>query len=122
MMFKGDDNLHSIKVDKDKKRVLVRFYGYQGNEVFEYPEEFRNAIASINTLEYTLVLDATELKVIREEFGPTLVESIQIYRAYNFKKYYSVLSKYHAANMQVKRLVDCINFHFTFVDSLDNVI
>lgn len=120
MNIKGDNVMYNITINKEKKAVLVVFQGFLNEDAMNFPKDFKKAIAAINTSEFSLILDAAELKVIKQELGSILVESLELYKASKFKSYFSVLSKSAVSNMQTKKMNDSIGLNMTYVDSVSD--
>lgn len=111
--------MYKIEVDKINKKMLVSLSGFMNkNEGEEYFKAFNHSLKEIIPNNYILVLEITEMKTLQQENVPMMKEVFKFYESVGFKNIYIMNPSSQIAALQLKRVLNEIQFKSLFIDNL----
>lgn len=127
-MEKGD--LKMIVVDKKKykmainevaKEVHVQVHGLMREEDAEgYMIDLQDTINKVSKHEYTFVVDGTHQTPVPSKVVPQLEQTMQFYSSLGFKDILVVKPASKIAQVQIRNVLERINFTGTFIDKVQH--
>jgi len=112
--------MYSIKTDTAKKRFIIELKGFfQLEKAEQFVKDYNLALAQFKPSEYSFLIDARSLAVLKAEILPVLSQCYQLYTSSGFKKMVFVEPTAVSAKMQVKRIAKESNLSAVFVPSLE---
>lgn len=89
-----------------KKEVNITLSGvFETDSAERFFIELNKKLSNINPSEYLLKLEASEFETVTQETFPLLVNVIQLYESFKFKKIYFNLNINEIVKMQVNRAI-----------------
>ncbi|GAB6087877.1 hypothetical protein [Alkaliphilus crotonatoxidans] len=115
---------YEFQLDHGKKLMLIKSGGmFSLDDAKNFMAEYKKQVGQIDVKNYSLIIDAKDIKVNGPEIVPLLEEMIQLYASTPFKKRFSVIFESSIAQSQVKRVgKDNFTSAFTFVPSLEDAL
>ncbi|WP_298845199.1 hypothetical protein [Clostridium sp.] len=115
------NEMYSIKTDTAKKRFIIELKGFfQLEKAEQFVKDYNLALAQFKPGEYSFLIDARSLAVLKPEILPVLSQCYQLYTSSGFKKMVFVEPTVISAKMQVKRIAKESNLSALFVSSLED--
>lgn len=89
--------------DKHKKTFTIFLEGYP-RDGGNFVNDLKAAVSKINPKEYTLVIDAYDLKAFRPKGLIVLEKSYQLYMSFGFREIIMILSSSITCRLQIRRI------------------
>jgi hypothetical protein len=111
--------MYEINLDNTNKRIIITFAGFM-NEVEgdKFFNEYNQEIRKISSKDYSLVLNIEEMKAIEQKNLPKMKESFNLYKAAGFKKMFALKPKSVITSMQLKRVLNELNYTIIPINNL----
>jgi len=116
--------MYKIEDDSTKKVLKVTTAGmFKKDEAINFINEFEKKIKTIDTKQYTLIIDAKEQKPSSTDVIPLQEKAIKLYVDTPFAKRYSIVMDSIITTQQIKRLgKNELLENFTFVNSIQEAL
>ncbi|MCH4887543.1 hypothetical protein EZV73_08165 [Acidaminobacter sp. JC074] len=99
--------MNNIELDKDKKHVIIKGSGmYNEDELSTFINEYKSKMASIDTSQYSLILDTKSLKTSHQDKLPMMKKIMKMYFETPFLKRYYIKPDSRIASNQMKRITE----------------
>lgn len=114
--------MYKVEINNTKKSFNLTFEGvFTPTEVDAFLKEYQAKISSINSTDYILIANATNISISKQDMLPLMKNCFSLYMQTPFKKRYIVEGSSAVTNMQMKRVSKEINAEFSFIKSENEI-
>lgn len=112
---------YSVKVKPLTKELEIEFIDrFTEGESANFFNEYTKEVKSINPYDYTLILDAKEMKVLQPKVVDILEEAYKLYKETSFKKVIIKVSDNPTVKLQLNRILRKTGLTAEFVEELND--
>lgn len=107
---------YELALNKTMKEITVRVWGiYRPDDAKDFVEDFTKIVSTIQTSQFVLSFDATQLKVSTQGMIPMLEGCFKMYQDLGFKKVVAKVENNVTLKMQLKRIGRTTGFNIEIV-------
>ncbi|WP_106494657.1 hypothetical protein [Lentibacillus sp. Marseille-P4043] len=118
-MIVVDKKKYKMAVNEPVKEVHVQVHGLMREEDVEgYMTDLQDTINKVSRQNYTFVVDATYQTPVPSKVVPQLEETMQFYSTLGFKDVLVVNPSSKIAQVQIRNVLERIDFSGTIVDDV----
>ncbi|GEN84622.1 hypothetical protein SLU01_29340 [Sporosarcina luteola] len=120
-MIVVDKRKYKMAVNETAKVVHVQVHGLIKEEDAEgYMIDLQDTISKVSRQAYTFVIDATHQTPTPSKVVPAMEGAMQFYSSLGFKEFLVVKPSSKIAQVQIRNVLERIDFAGTFVDRVPN--
>lgn len=120
-MIVVDKRKYKMAINEGAKEVHVQVHGLIREEDAEgYIIDFQDTINKVSRREYTFVIDATHQTPTPSKVVPQMEQTMQFYSSLGFKDILVVKPSSKIAQVQIRNVIERIEFSCTFIDKISH--
>lgn len=113
----------TFQTDNKNKAFVITLGGFAETEkAATFVDDLKLEVSKINVLDYTLLIDSTELKTFKPAILPYLETSYGLYSSFGFKRIVLISPKRVTPRLQIKRIAKKVNFTCDFVVNMQEAL
>ncbi|WP_080875442.1 hypothetical protein [Oceanobacillus timonensis] len=122
-MLVVDKKKYKMAIKEAAKEVHVQIWGLMREEDAEgYMIDLQDTISKVTRQEYTFVVDGTYQTPVPSKVVPQLEQTMQFYSSLGFKDILVVKPSSKIAQVQIRNVLQRIEFTGTFIDEVPHAI
>ncbi|KAB2330067.1 MULTISPECIES: hypothetical protein [Bacillaceae] len=123
-MIVVDKKKYMMAINENQKEVhvQVRAGAMREEDAAEYMGDLQETINRVPRQEYTFVIDATYQKPTPSKVVPQMEQTMKFYNSLGFKDFLVLKPTSKIAQVQIRNVLERIEFTGTFVDQLPHSI
>lgn len=119
MMIVVDKKKYKMAINEVAKEVHVQVHGLMREEDAEgYMIDLQETINKVSRQEYTFIVDGTHQTPVPSKVVPQLDQTMQFYSSLGFKEILVVKPASKIAQVQIRNVLERIDFTGTFIDKV----
>ena len=112
-----------FEVDNKNKAFVITLGGFAATERADtFVDDLKREVSKINVINYSLIVDSTELKTFKPAILPVLETSYGLYMSLGFKRILMVSPRRVTPRLQIKRIAKKVSFSGEFVTNLQEAL
>lgn len=120
-MKQGVLQMYKINIDKANKKMVITLGGFMSeDEGMKYVDEYNAEVKKIRPMDYKLILDVKEMKVVEQKNISKMKESFDFYGEAGFNGVYAITPNSAISSMQLRRVCNELDYEIVPIHSLSD--